>query len=298
MTQDIQDHVSIFQLESSAVRGRAIQLGSALDIAIGENRYPDRISRLLGEAMMIAAIIARALKFDGRLIVQCHGTNDGAISLLMADCTSAGDIRGYARWNKEQLKMLELDHRNPGADVLLGKGTFSMTIDQGPDMDQYQGLATIEGQSLAECAEHYFAQSEQIPTRIKLAVGQSQTPGNTPSWRGGGMMIQRIATDETRSNTENDWQTAEALFDTLSDEELIDPELPHDTLIYRLFHESGVRLENKVSITANCGCSEERLLSTLKSFDKSAIEDMAVDNIITANCEFCGSEYHFDVDAI
>lgn len=289
--------VSIFQLDNSPVRGRAVHLGDALNEALGtkngQNRYPDEVARLLGEAMMICALVARALKFDGRLIVQCHGTNEGAISLLMADCTTAGNIRGYARWDEDVLRELKLDNRNPGAQDLLGGGTFSMTIDQGPDMDQYQGLAAIEGDSLAKCAEHYFLQSEQIPTRIKLACGQVQKPGEDPSWRGGGMMIQRIAADETRGNTDNDWKTARALFDTVSDAELIDPEVSQDTLLYRLFHEGGVRVIDTAKVQAKCSCSEERLRNTLKAFDKAAIEDMAEDGNITANCKFCDVDYVF-----
>lgn len=296
------NNVTVFQLDHSPVRGRAVHLGDALNQALrtidGKDRYPDEVARLLGEAMMIGALVARALKFEGRLIVQCHGTNEGAVSLLMADCTTGGNIRGYARWNEEQLRHIKLDNRNPGAQVLLGGGTFSMTIDQGPDMDQYQGLAAIEGESLAACAEHFFFQSEQIPTRIKLACGQVQMPGQDPSWRGGGIMIQRIAADETRGNTDDDWDTAKALFDTLTDAELIDPDLAQETLLYRLFHEGGVRVIGQDSISAKCACSKDRLQNTLKSFERDAIEDMAEDGKITANCQFCGTDYNFEMSEI
>ena len=293
MTDHQDNHVTIFQLDNSPVRGRAVHLGEALDQAIGHDRYPVEVARVLGEAMMISALVARALKFQGRLIIQCHGTNDGAISLLMADCTSDGFIRGYARCDADQLKMIRLDSRNPGADALLGGGTFSMTIDQGPDTDQYQGLAAIEGTSLAECAEHYFRQSEQIPTRIKLACGQVQLPGQDPAWRGGGMIIQQVAEDEARGSTATDWETASALFDTISDAELIDPDTTQNTLLYRLFHEGGVRVIDNAPIEARCGCSEDRLHSTLKSFDDAALTDMAEDGAITATCEFCTAEYRF-----
>lgn len=298
MTEQRDNHVTIFQLEDSPVRGRAVHLGAEINAAIGKDRYPDGVARLLGEAMMIGALVARALKFDGRLIVQCHGTNEGAVSLLMADCTTDGHIRGYARWDADQLKMINLDNRNPGADVLLGGGTFSMTIDQGPDMDQYQGLATIEGASLAECAEHYFRQSEQVPTRMRLACGQVQVPGGEPEWRGGGIMIQRIAADDTRGDTQTDWDTAKILFGTITDEELIDPDLSQNALLYRLFHEGGVRIVATESITAKCACSRERLLATLKSFDPDAVKDMAETGKITANCEFCATEYVFELSEI
>ena len=295
LDEDLTDHVTVFQLDGQPVRGRAVKLGPALDKALrpnGDNRYPDSVARLLGEAMMTGALVAQSLKFDGRLVVQCHGTNQGAVSLLMADCTTDGHIRGYARWDDEKLKEIELDSRNPGANELLGGGTFSMTIDQGPDMEQYQGIAAIEGASLSDCAEHYFNQSEQIPTRIKLACGQALDADGS-HWTGGGMMIQKIADDEARPDTKQPWQTAQTLFATLTDAELIDPDLSTNRLLFRLFHEDGVRVVDTHSVDAECRCSRERLLNTLKSFDKSALEDMAENNAITANCEFCATEYVF-----
>lgn len=300
-TQHIQtDLVTVFQLDKQPIRGRAVKLGLALDQALnphGKARYPEPVARLLGEAMMTGALVAQSLKFKGRLVVQCHGTNEGAVSLLMADCTTDGHIRGYARWNANKLKEIELDTRNPGADILLGAGTFSMTIDQGPDMDQYQGISAIEGKSLSSCAEHYFNQSEQIPTRIKLACGQSLDKDGS-HWSGGGMMIQKIADDEARADATPPWETAQQLFATLSDAELIDPELTTDTLLYRLFHEDGVRVVETHNVNANCRCSRERLLDTLKSFEQKALQDMAEDNVISATCEFCATDYKFPLDEI
>jgi len=251
-TQHIQtDLVTVFQLDKQPIRGRTVKLGPALDQALnphGEARYPESVARLLGEAMMTGALVAQSLKFKGRLVVQCHGTNEGAVSLLMADCTTDGHIRGYARWNADKLKEIELDTRNPGADILLGAGTFSMTIDQGPDMDQYQGISAIEGTSLSSCAEHYFNQSEQIPTRIKLACGQSlDTDG--AHWSGGGMMIQKIADDEARADATPPWETAQQLFATLSDAELIDPELTMRTADVRV---SAYWIRSRVLIKKPC----------------------------------------------
>lgn len=301
-TKFTDNQVTVFQLDGQSVRGRSVQLGSELERAINAGgdtpRYPDRVSRLLGEAMMIGALVARALKFDGRLVVQCHGTNDGAISLLMADCTTDGHIRGYARWNDEKLKEIEADNRNPGAETLLGSGTFSMTIDQGPDMDQYQGLAAIKGESLSICAEHYFAQSEQVPTTVQLACGQVQIPGGKMEWRGGGMMLQRIAQDTARTATEDDWLMAKSLFKTLSDAELIDPDLPQEDLLYRLFHEGGVRVIETMPVDANCRCSRERLQDALSGFKAEALEEMAEDGEVKANCEFCATEYVFTVESL
>ncbi len=290
------DFITIFQLDGQPVRGRSISLGHELDKAIAK-RYPDTVARLLGEAMMIGALVAQSLKFKGRLVVQCHGTNKGAISLLVADCTSDGAIRGYARWDEAMLKEILLDSRAPGANTLLGGGTFSMTIDQGRDMDQYQGLAEIEGDKLSDCAEHYFAQSEQIPTEIKLACGQSLDASGT-HWRGGGMMIQKVAGDTARGDTDDAWTTARSLFSTLTDAELIDPDLSQNSLLYRLFHEDGVRMISTHDVRAQCSCSRERLYNTLKSFDKDAVSDMAEDGKITANCEFCGTDYVFTLEEL
>ncbi|WP_026942594.1 Hsp33 family molecular chaperone HslO [Hellea balneolensis] len=286
------DLVTVFQLDGKPVRGRAVRMGASLTQALG-TRYPDLVARLLGEAMLISAIVAQSLKFDGRLVIQCHGTNEGAVSLLMSDCTTEGHVRGYARWDADKLKEISLDSRNPGADTLLGGGTFSMTIDQGPDMDQYQGLAAIEGARLSECAEHYFKQSEQIPTEIRLVCGELQEPGKDPVWRGGGLMIQKIAEDKLRGDTDEAWDTARALFQTVSDAELLDPDLTQNELLYRLFHEDGVRVVETSEIEAKCKCSRERLENTLRSFEKAALEDMAEDGVIDANCEFCDTTYSF-----
>lgn len=276
----------------SPVRGRAVRLPDALQTALAD-RYPDPVARLLGEAMIIGALVAQSLKFDGRLVVQCHGTNKGAVSLLMADCTTGGQIRGYARFDEEVLKSIMLDNRNPGADVLLGGGTFSMTIDQGPDTDLYQGLAAVEGDRLSDCAEHFFKTSDQIPTMIRLAVGQEL--GETGSlWTGGGLMIQRVAGDDARGETGDVYQTATALMSTVTDAELIDPDLPMETLLFRLFNEDGVRVLDRSAVSAECRCSRERLESTLESFDTNAIAEMADDDgNIRASCEFCDVEYVF-----
>ena len=292
--KSLDNHVTVFQIDEKPVRGRAIHLGEAIDKALGKDRYPPLVARYLGEAMMISALVARALKFDGRLLVQCIGSNEGAISLLIADCTTQGHLRGYARFNEEQLKQIQLDNRNPGAKALFGKGTFSMTIDQGPDMDQYQCLAAVEGHALSDCAEHYFAQSEQVPTRVKLACGTVQNEGEPAMWRGGGIMIQKIADDMAREDAGDAWKTAQALFETVSDEELLDPDLSQDNLLYRLFHEDGVRVVQSADIKAQCSCSAERLENTLKSFDPAQVKDMAEDGVITATCEFCATHYRFD----
>lgn len=299
MSNNILNEVTVFTVGGNdkalaPVRGRAVRLPDALQTALAD-RYPEPVARLLGEAMIIGALVAQSLKFDGRLVVQCHGTNDGAVSLLMADCTTQGHIRGYARYDADSLKSILADNRNPGADRLLGGGTFSMTIDQGPDMDLYQGLAEVEGKRLSDCAEHFFQQSDQIPTMMRLAVGQDI--GDTgPMWTGGGIMIQRVAEDNTRGDTGDVYQTAMVLMSTVTDAELIDPDLPMETLLFRLFNEDGVHVLDRSLVSPECRCSRERLQATLDNFDASAIKDMAgEDGNIRAKCEFCDVEFIFPV---
>ena len=293
---DGEDAVAAFQIDGQPIRGRVLRLGQALDGALRGHDYPESVARILGEAAMVAALVARSLKFDGRLLIQCHGTNEGAVSLIVADCSTSGHLRAYARYNDEALARLLEDDPRPDAVSLIGKGTFSMTIDQGADMDRYQGLSAIEGGSLAACAEHYFAQSEQIPTRIKLSVGQIQKSGQEATWRGGAMMIQQIAGDRARGETAQAWETTSALFHTLTDAELLDPDLSSHDILYRLFHEDGVRLMEAQPIMAKCGCSRERLVATLGAFEKSERESMFEQGEIKAKCDFCGTDYAFTPD--
>lgn len=292
------DQVAALQIGEGSVRGRIIRMGEALDKALGGARYPEPVARLLGEGVLISALVARSLKFKGKLLVQAMGTNEGAVSMLVAECTTDGNIRAYARFNQDALDRILAETPRPGAHTLMSGGeeggTFAMTIDQGADMERYQGLAAIEGDSLAACAEHYFRQSEQIPTRLHLSVGQIQEPGQDPTWRGGGVMVQRIAGDQARSETDDAWDVSKAVMATLSDEEMLDPNLGSDELLYRLFHEQGVRRAAPDNIEANCSCSRDRLKNTLQTFDAQAISDMMQDGKITANCEFCGVDYVFE----
>jgi len=293
----IDDHVAALQIGDGSVRGRIIRMGAALNKALGQNRYPEPVARLLGEGILISGLVARSLKFKGKLLVQAMGTNEGAVSMLVAESTTDGHVRAYARYDPNSLERILKDNPVPGAHMLMSGGesggTFAMTIDQGADMDRYQGLAAIEGQSLADCAEHYFRQSEQIPTRLHLAVGQLQIPSQEPGWRGGGLMVQRIAGDRARSDTEEAWDLSKAVMATVSDEELIDPDLSSDQFLYRLFHEQGVHRALPDPLIAQCSCSRDRLHATLKTFDKSAREEMLQDGKITANCEFCSTDYIF-----
>jgi molecular chaperone Hsp33 len=283
------DIVAPFQIETQPVRGRIARLGPAIDEILTRHDYPEPVAELLGEACALAALVGASLKFDGRLIVQAQG--DGPVSLVVADYDTGGGLRGYARFDADRVAAAGGGFTRPGAGALLGHGAFVMTIDQGPDMDRYQGVTAIEGETLALAAETYFTQSEQTPTRVRLAVGRA---GPNRAWRAGGVVIQNIAEDDARGPTEEAWTTAQALFETLGEDELIDPELPAATLLWRLFHEEGVRVFDTKPIGAFCRCSAERIAEVLGTFPESERAAMVCDDgRIRVTCEYCAREYDF-----
>ena len=291
------DLVAPFQIEDQQVRGRIVRLGPAVDQVLSAHAYPEPVANLLGEACALAALVGSALKFEGKLIVQAQG--DGPVAYVVADYDTAGSIRGYCRFDADRVAAASQGFARPGAQTLLGKGVFIMTVDQGPDRDRHQGITAVEGETLALCAEHYFAQSEQVPTRVRLAVGQLDT-GAGPSWRAGGAMIQNVAEDDARGSTADAWERAQALFATTADDELIDPEVPADRLLYRLFHEDGVRLFTPKPLRAFCRCSHDRILDVLRSFPAEERLDMVESDtgLIRVTCEYCSSVYVIEPDTV
>ena len=285
-----------FQIEGWPVRGRLVRLGEAVDKVLSAHDYPEPVAALLGEACVLAAIVGSALKFEGRLIVQAQG--DGPVRYVVADYDTAGTLRGFCRFDAEEVAKASEGFARPGAQTLLGKGVFMMTIDRGEDFERTQGITPIEGESLSLCAEHYFTQSEQVPTKVRLAVGQVTTEAGT-SWRAGGAMIQVIAGDDARGSTEEVWDRTRALFNTLGDDELIDPTISAETLLFRLFHEDGVRLEGAKALSAVCRCSKERITGVLMSFPASDRAEMVEDDgMIRATCEYCSTIYEIDPEEV
>jgi molecular chaperone Hsp33 len=221
--------------------------------------------------------------------VQAQG--DGPVTFVVCDYDTSGAFRGYCRFDAEKVASVSQGFVRPGARTLLGDGLFIMTVDQGADMDRYQGITQIEGETLALCAEQYFAQSEQVPTRVRLAVGQVNI-GQGPQWRAGGLMIQNIAADEARGSTEDAWFRAQALFQTTGEDELIDPQIAAETLLWRLFNEDGVRVFEPLALKAACRCSEERIAVVLDSFTAEERAEMVEpDGRIRVTCEYCSRVY-------
>mgnify|MGYP000722408756 CR=1 FL=1 len=281
------DAVAAFQIEDEPVRGRIARLADSLDEILGAHDYPDAVARLLGEAVIAAALVGHSLKFEGRLVVQASG--DGPVSFLVADYRTEGAVRAYAR--VDPARRAEIGD-GWGASRLLGTGTLALTIDPLDEKERYQGVVELQGDSLSDAVEYYFRQSEQVPTRVRIAVARFQAAG-LPHWRGGGMIIQQIAGDAARGDAAEAWNTARALFDTLSDEELVDPDLSGGRVLFRLFHETGVRLFDPAPLRRYCQCSAERVKTVLASFPAAEREAMAQDGAISAACEYCNTTYRF-----
>ena len=290
------DQVAVFQIEGEPVRGRLARLGPSIDEILKAHAYPDCVANLLGEACALAGLVGSNLKFEGRLIIEARGA--GPVRFVVADYDTSGGLRGYCGFDADEVAKVSQGFVRPGARTLLGEGHFMMTVDQGPDMDRYQGVTAIEGETLALCAEQYFAQSEQTPTRVRLAVGQADQ-GQGRNWRAGGMLIQNIAEDDARGSTAEAWQRTQAFFETVGEDELIDPLLSSEQLLFRLFHEDGVRLFGAQPLRAFCRCSQDRIETVLRSFDATERADMVEpDGHIHVTCEYCSKTYAVTPDAL
>jgi molecular chaperone Hsp33 len=286
------DLVQPFQLDPFALRGRLVRLGPALDRILSQHHYPEPVAVLLGEAITLAVVLAGALKYDGIFTLQTKG--DGPIRLMVADVSTAGAVRGYAQYDRERLGVLPADAPASVPD-LIGAGYIAFTVDQGERTDRYQGIVELAGATLAECAGHYFRQSEQLQAGIKLAVGRA---GEGGSWRGGGLMLQRVPPEGgygvIADDVEDGWRRAMVLMSSATAAELTDPRLPPHRLLYRLFHEEGVRVYDTHPLAARCRCSRKRIETILRAFPPDEIDEMRKERVITVTCEFCNRRYDFD----
>ncbi|HET7716713.1 MAG TPA: Hsp33 family molecular chaperone [Bauldia sp.] len=307
------DAVLPFEVAPLDIRGRAIQMGPAIDAILARHAYPDSVSRLVAEAVVLAVLLGSSLKFDGKFILQTE--TDGPVDMLVADYRTSGEVRAYARFDAARVAAAEAaGDASPGE--LLGTGTLAMTVDQGAYMSRYQGVVPLEGQSLEDVAHTYFRQSEQIPTRVRLAVGEIHQRENglmQRAWRAGGLIVQFLPDAPERmrrpdlpggdvpegsevdaSDEDDAWIEAQSLVGTIEDHELTDPAVPVERLLYRLFHQRGVRVFTPLAIADNCSCSRERIAGMLSRFSPEEIADSIEDGKIAVTCEFCGTRYEFD----
>jgi molecular chaperone Hsp33 len=287
MTQT-DDMVLPFQVKTLGARGRLVRLGPVIHDILSRHDYPAPVSALLAEAVALAALLGSALKFEGRFILQTK--TDGPVDLIVADFASPNGVRGYARYDLARIAAME----RPTQAALLGQGYLAMTVDQGGDMDRYQGIVPLEGISLAQAADIYFAQSEQIPTRLKLASGPLTTRDGT-HWRAGAVMVQHLPGEGGHGDAsrDDDWATAHMLLDTVEDHELLDPQLGAEALLYRLYHEPGVTAYPAIALARHCTCSRDAVERMIRNFPADDRAAMVHDGAITVTCEFCSSVYGF-----
>ena len=301
MTSVPDDLIRPFQIEGVGVRGRLVRLGPALDEILGRHDYPDPVAQLLGEAVALSCVLASALKFDGIFTLQTKG--DGPISTLVADYRSPGDLRGYAQFDAKAVESIDTTIK-PSIPRLQGAGHIAFTVDQGADTERYQGIVALEGHGLADCAHNYFRESEQIETAIALTC--VKTADNGP-WRGGAIMLQRLPEGDPRllargveverdEISEDDWRRVVTMLASTKDAELTDPTLSADDLLFRLFHEDGVRIFDPTALQPGCRCSHERAERILQQLPATELPDLAVDGQLIVTCEFCNASYTFTLD--
>ena len=291
------DLIQPFRIDPFALRGRLVRLGATVDRILSQHDYPEPVAAILGEAITLAIVLAGALKYDGIFTLQTK--TDGPVRLIVADVSSDGAVRGYAQYDEARLAALGAPSlagagANPSVPDLMGRGYIAFTVDQGEDTERYQGIVELIGANLAECAQHYFRQSEQIQAGIKLAAARSGAGG---AWRAGGLMLQRVPPEGgyavIADDVEDGWRRAMVLMSTATPSELVDPGLSPHRLLFRLFHDEGVRVFEIHPVEARCRCSRERIGRILRSFPVEDIEEMRQDEVTTVTCEFCNTRYDF-----
>ncbi len=294
------DLVIPYQVEHAGLRGRFLRFGPLLDRILDRHRYPPPVSALLGETLVLTALLGSTLKFQGAFTLQANGK--GPVRIVVGDMTSTGELRAYAQFDADAVA------RMGGATALmpalLGQGHLAFTADQGADRERYQGMVELAGPTLTDCVHHYFRQSEQIDAAIKVAV---RAPNGGEGWRAGAMVIQRLPGEGARPDTaapinahegEENWREVVTLMASVKEDELTNPRLPPDRLLYRLFHRLGVRMFKPRGLVDGCRCSRDRVAGTLVAFPKAEVLEMTEAGVVSVKCEFCGEAYVFDQPAL
>lgn len=307
------DTVLPFQLDRSDIRGRVVRLDGVLEQVLKQHNYPPQIEALVAEMALLTALMGQSIKLRWKLSLQVRGK--GPARLIATDYygpTEDGEparIRAYASYDDERL--------DPSASAFsqIGEGYFAVMLDQGQGMVPYQGFTPIAGGSLSACAETYFAQSEQLPTRFALTFGKSQEPGRESHWRGGGVMLQHMPklgegvaaefgsgeggllshVDILAGAEADNWTRANLLLDTVEELELIGPQVSPTDLLIRLFHEEGPRVFDTQPVRFGCSCSEDKVRQTMSIYSQKDISKMVAPNgMVTADCQFCGAHYELE----
>ena len=306
----VDDSVLPYSVEPLDLRGRLARLGPAIDQILAQHAYPAPVARLVGEAAALTVLLGVALKQEGRFQLQTR--SDGAVDMLVVDFDAPDRLRAFARFDAQAVA----ENGKASSAELLGRGHLAFTIEQGAETARYQGVVALEGQGLEAAAHQYFLSSEQIPTIVRLAVGQNVTPQGT-QWRAGGLLVQFLPSSSERlrqrdldpgdapggaggeaAGEDDAWLEAKALAATVEDHELLDPLLSGERLLFRLFHERGVKVFAAQPVHAECRCSQERVETMLRQFSPKERADMVGENgKIGVTCEFCSVHREFEAGA-
>jgi len=302
-----------FQLETSGLRGRIVRLGATLNDILSAHDYPMPVAHLLAETVATSILLSSMLKYEGVFTLQT--SSDGPVRTIVTDVTTTGAVRGYAGYSEDLIKAMELAAKRPtdgpyeGFDLrqMTGKGYLAFTVDQGTHTDRYQGITSLTGQALTDSVSHYFDQSEQIGTSLKVAASYDEKEG----WRAGAIMLQRmpdasIGTDasvdaiplrpDLAEEKEEDWARANILLQSATSDELVKSTLHSHELLMRLFHEEGVRIFSPQPIVKQCRCSPQRVRDVLGTLTPDDREHASVNGVIEMTCEFCSKTYRFRSD--
>lgn len=280
--------VSPFIVEDLNIRGRIAQLNNTIDNIICRHNYPQEVSHLIAQITTLAALLGSNLKNHERFSIQIRST--GAIKLLIADFTVPNGVRSYAKFNEE-----ELDSKN-----LLGQGTISFIINEPSSTPLYQAIVALDGDSIAEIAEKYYEQSEQIPTKIKLFSALFiNNKTKKQQYRAGGFLIQNLPSNDAQGklsyNNKDNWNEAKVLVQTITEDELLDHEnISSNTLLFRLFHQYTVRIFEPIEILDVCSCNKQRIEEVIKSFNDEEIAASSENGNIKVTCQFCSKNYYID----
>lgn len=286
------DRVVPFLLERPELRGRLFRAETSVDSILTRHAYPASVAQLLGELLVLGGLLSSLLKFDGVFTLQTKG--DGPVRLMVVDVTSVGALRGYAEFDGDAVSRLEATGAPLSAATWLNKGQLVFTVELGGDRPRHQGIVALDGETLADCIQHYFRQSEQLKTATVTAVRRRDG-----GWRAGGLLLQQLPENQDpsrilSSDEEDAWRRAVVLMATCRDDELLDPALPADDLLFRLFHEEQVRVFAPRPIAFGCRCSREKIETTLRALPRDDVKALKDDGEAVVTCQFCNTVYRFD----
>lgn len=287
------DFVQPFVIDRSSIRGRLVRMEKALDTILTTHNYPLSVSLHLAEQVVIAALLSATLQGDGILTVQAKGY--GAVKYMVVDVLANGVIRAYASIDEE--KAAELGDEPLPLSKVLGRGYLAVTLDPGGDAERYQGIVSLDPESLSESFRHYFVQSQQAEMAVHVSVRAPERKHK--KWTAGGIIIERMPSEggkevEATPEEQNElWERTQMFMKTLRDTEMLDPDVTPQNLLYRLFNEDGVWVYKLHPLKAGCRCSRDRVKTALKSIALEELLAMLDNGKMTIHCEFCNSRRVF-----